>query len=851
MLCLFLLKTWRDLHAAQMEQFPTELSLETANHIAIHFSNCKTYETGYAAWEESLQLYLHMIRNASSSSRSGIQSLRHTILITLLDHNQWQHALHFFNHSLSQNDMPNHKSVGYLSQHLGEQGQWRAVLLLFEMCVKLLCLRSKVNCSTSPLKEDRIARDWGTTISMIMRAVAKHNPSQIKLMLNCIIATPQSGRTPDSPLVKLDGNFLSAVESLSQLSSRQEVIRTAREANLLDYYKLIRGLSSIGKASDALAVFVEGLQNSPPRLNKKEIGKARLHILHATSFEESPAIVSQLNAVGFHRSSLHLNDAEVECILAKSLRAMGQRAQHCRSGLSFWEYSLKLLEANYPHLFSGPEVLIRRRWPSIAALTFTLRNRQIPWEIALRLASHVDKYEHGIVKRESTSPEVLLLTAAAQLLYDQGQYSRADSLSEAAIADYNASPSAIFLQQCSISTLEDVILTRGVAIDNRVLHYVLSQKAEPTARPLVVVSLLMKKRSGALWDPPTGILPETRGSGGGAFIPWLHAVPASVHCGVLRYIRECRYFVEPSKCSESIRAYWSYLFPSEQPAPSSHAPASSHMLDTFYCTTYEAVVSLLSLSERARQLSSVPESPQQRRATVLDMLEACTHRYGYLPPSHMLLPNQVDRMLPRLQYSQRAIAVDELWERKEASKILVKCCYDRLLRSVNSPTASQPLEPVVFHSLGKLCCRIGEYEAYLATAADPGSLPFSAEVPLSEIASQLLVWQCEKCGLGTMRAGSLMLLYTLCHAQGGRWDTALKTTGAILEQERALRKNSLISSSPLHDSAVRISHYEHFRDLFGWERGLRVWYHHFPRQVLTAVSGHGDAIRLCLQLSDG
>jgi len=179
MLCLFLLKTWRDLHTAQMEQFPTELSFDAANHVAIHFSNCKTHVTGYAAWEESLQLYLHMIRNASSSSRSGIQNLRHTILITLLDHNQWSRALHFFNHSLSQNDMPNHKSVGYLSQHLSEQGQWRAVLLLFEMCVKLLRLRSKVNCSTSPLKEDRIARDWGTTISMIMRAVAKRNPSQI------------------------------------------------------------------------------------------------------------------------------------------------------------------------------------------------------------------------------------------------------------------------------------------------------------------------------------------------------------------------------------------------------------------------------------------------------------------------------------------------------------------------------------------------------------------------------------------------------------------------------------------------------------------------------------------------
>ncbi|KPA74500.1 hypothetical protein ABB37_09163 [Leptomonas pyrrhocoris] len=377
--------------------------------------------------------------------------------------------------------------------------------------------------------------------------------------------------------------------------------------------------------------------------------------------------------------------------------------------------------------------------------------------------------------------------------------------------------------------------------------------------------------------------------------------------------------------------------------------------EAYYVATFEAVVSLLETAAEAEvspstdgtlllpcgeaapstaggakghgvgsERGEVPRRPRQRVQALCQLLERAISRYGCVPPTHMLLPNQLDRLLPPLVKptvlsTAKGEPLRSPWEgtgghagvnaqeRCAVAAFLVQL----LLRSLSSASADvhseagacgqlRAVEPALLHNTLKLCCRVAEYRKELSgtllhTAAD-ATVDGAA---LCEAGGALVRLQCERCGLPTVRPGTLSLLYHLCAAVEACSPhtrpslpkrIALETTEYLLCQQvsfanassRSVPRRGPIGHPPVaspadehvprHGSrsaamgdeqrqgggdggrvsvaAVLPHHGALFFSLFGWEGTLHVWYPAFPRDVLRQLSSDPRAIEACLSLAE-
>lgn len=955
------LQRWRDLDSTQLRGgsggphwFPPSLSAQAGSRLAYQLS-LRDPAAHRHGWEEALALYQHVARQHAAATtatsattttatattpaaptRQNMAAVRHTVLVTLLRACEWGQALRFFEHSLYQKDMPDSVSTGFLLQALGKAGKVDEVTQIYTLCVKLLTAQlARGGAGPAPQllgqQRQRLRKQWGTTLAMAMSSVSEHQPERVEAMLGELNPVAPSVVALPSPLALLDGNFLAAVQRVPRQEDRQRLLERARRAGLLDYFKLIRGLVSVGRVEEALLVFTEGVAAVPPALARKEVGSSRLLIISGTPYDKAERTLTALHAATKRDCPvLRMNDAEVETLLAKaSTIPAGAPAK------AYWDLCQRTMSENYGGFMDG-EPRPRRR-PSLAALSFFMRSPTLPWEAALRMVGSLDglakthahprpadgpgarrRSNHTAVREAQGSggggqvpAEVLLLNAASELVYRQGPPGAAAELAMRAMREYGSSPSADFLRRCPAADLRRLLVDDGVTVDPRVLHHLLREAARggpsadrPTAttgtpqppRALQIVSLLMERacpdRPAWLGSPPP---PPTASAASrpAARRPWLTAVPASVHCEALVCVRQC-----VLGAAEQWRLTAAYLgrlaLPTAQ-QPRRDPRARAELLQSHYNATWEAIITMAGLPP-ADIAACFPEASgngtsEAKVDTIGKALAAATVRCDFLPPAHMLLPNQMDRLLPP---PQRAGAPTALESGAEATACYERCCATQCLivfafqlaeRRYERPAAA--VEPVVLHGLLKLCCRVGEYAAALLpeqrTRLEERLRGLGCPSSLADLAAQLLDWQAKHNGARAVSPQSLSLLYALCaiaggKAEGGRGSNSGSDSGgggaialaatekllAVASESAAARPRSrdcraaeasLAPDFARHrqrrgDGPVLASHYAQFSRRFGWELGLRVWYESFPKEVLLGVAHSPAALNYCLSLSE-
>ncbi|KAG5497711.1 hypothetical protein JKF63_03977 [Porcisia hertigi] len=451
-LTLQILHNWREKQLpAQLPMFPSSLGPPAAAQLLHHISLAPPSQH---AWQEALCLYhfcvseVHApsINHKPLPSKAGtsssppqsttntaahsafLKALRHMTLTTLLQAEEWERGLHFYYHTLYQRDLPGPITTSYLVQQLGSAGKWAEVLQVYELCVKLLHARKTHRAQQQRIsshREEWESRMWGTTLSIAMAAV-QHSPGAPAGTLAAMVRQLQPGlgatRTHSSdvtgtdsfssttPLVRLNGHFLSAVQALPSEKDRLAVLGLARCGSLLDTFKLIRGLLSKHKWEEALLLFEEAMHTAPAHpsradardgairthhvftepiikqpfgLSRKEIGEARISFLHEATIDSVTAVVAALNR---HRNTtgkrgtgaprkggttfcsltettvfstrLVLNDREVECVFSKTLALREEKHGTPSPAVlaarkDFWRYCLELLAFNYHTLSCG------------------------------------------------------------------------------------------------------------------------------------------------------------------------------------------------------------------------------------------------------------------------------------------------------------------------------------------------------------------------------------------------------------------------------------------------------------------------------------------------------------------
>ncbi|KAI5688007.1 hypothetical protein MNV84_06389 [Leishmania braziliensis] len=432
---------------------------------------------------------------------------------------------------------------------------------------------------------------------------------------------------------------------------------------------------------------------------------------------------------------------------------------------------------------------------------------------------------------------------------------------------------------------------------------------------------------------------------------WLLAYPVAVHCEVLRVIKS---LTSPSdlpvsSTSSSAEASLCYVqrwvwvrrylasLAMHFSAPCTdtltckegeslveeefgNAATDAVAREAYYGATFEAVVSLLDApvswigashdevghgmhmgvvtdATAARHRDEAPQSSAQRVQQLHQLLERAIVRYRCLPPTHMLLPNQLNRLLPPLPQSSlrfTGVSAEEVGAQRDSfdrgGACTERCAVafhlvQLVLGTIQDAREQCTVEPVLLHNLLKLCCRVAEYDKASLTAAEeaaPTDIDSSATV--SRAGATLVRLQCELCGLQTVRPGTLSLLYHLCAAAQSRASSyghtiprqvALATTCYLLEaqtaaaarkdqenqrQEGALSRVTSSSSQPPNgqrrlDSpglscAVQGRHCQLYFSLLGWEDALEVWYRAFPHEVLTQLSSNPVAVEACFSFGE-
>lgn len=264
--------------------------------------------------------------------------------------------------------------------------------------------------------------------------------------------------------------------------------------------------------------------------------------------------------------------------------------------------------------------------------------------------------------------------------------------------------------------------------------------------------------------------------------------------------------------------------------------------EAYYVSTFETVLSLLDTVAVPESLPSVgladsahsgaeetvrgdvrdgeraaPCTSQQRVQLLSQLLERAIARYGCAPPTHMFLPNQLDRLLPPLvrrggASTEGAEAAEAVCERKrdltrqsiQERCAVAACLVELTLRSLNATAPEmdvdgdvvalpRAVEPALLHNAVKLCCRVAERLRALPSL--PREVTGVATVDgakLCQVGAALVRLQAERCGPATVQPGTLSLLYHLCAAaqsslpEGGCSQprrVALETTAYLLRQQ--------------------------------------------------------------------
>lgn len=1000
---LQLLHEWRAApqSLASPPAFPPALGPPAAAQLLHHISLAAPSPR---AWEEALELYqLCAVQThravdggapgssdasaappAAAATTAFLKALRHMTLTTLLQAGEWARALRFYYHTLYQRDLPGSITTAYLVQQLGRAGQWASVLQVYELCVKLLKAQRQRASTPARSSDEAAARQWGTTLSMAMAAAQRSpgaSPDVLATMLRQLLpdgdsAVASSARASAPPLVRLDGHFLSAVQALPTEPARLAVLQLAQRGSMLDVFKLIRGLASKQKWEEALLLFEQAMAWAPasppgaspsPCLSRREVGEARLHLLHGCTLDSVVPVVAALNRHRRPASSptrgsvatpaqssvrLRLNDREVECVLSKALTLTGGDGSAPPSPAalarrqSFWQYCLEVLAANYgtTAMVRGPSHAPRR--PSPAALSFLLRHPRLPWEVALAVVQrygllevpHAETAEprrlQPVVAPASPTPRALALAAAVELLRSQGQPAAAERLAlhalevEAAergpgVRADEAPLSAALLQTVQYRTLCNLLQTRRggeLPVAAPTLFHVLHESTaggsaarrraaqnsdavffdHPCGRALTVLWLLMLQRRQTEPFAPPAMAAEVPASlfrvaappaRSANHVTWLLTYPVAIHCEAVRVV-QCA--TTPCGCTSAAeqQAYarrWAWTLRylgalathfTELPVSATGvqpeaeaASAAAAARECYYGATFEAVLSLLDsvapaagarrsgasalgLTCSGAEDGGVPQTPVQRVERLCELLERAVSRYGCLPPTHMLLPNQLDRLLPPLPHAgaarleasgAHAVAPAERLD-AQAERCAVAFQLVRLVVAALAQRGPRPpvAEPALLNNLLKLCCRLAEYDEASGAVTRVSREDVSGE--LSRDGVSLMRLQCEQCGLHTVRPGTLSLLYCLCAAaqsrathngHGAPRQAALEATRYLLQRQ-----------SPTTPRVVLARHCRQYLSLFGWEGALETWYSAFPHEVFSELAHIPQAVEACLSLGE-
>ncbi|EKF38219.1 hypothetical protein MOQ_001575 [Trypanosoma cruzi marinkellei] len=873
---LTLLERWRQLQSETMALgscgkrttcFPADMPPASCAHLMRNLSySC-------VAWVDVLRLYELATRDVAApeaagrkremsdrvgdepraSRRVSLRWMRHTALTSLLQANQWKESLQFYRHMLYQGDTPSHVSAGHLVQRLGKVGAWEAVVRIFELHLKLVAAAPTSSTArpgnneaerlsarvAPPTAAPTRVSEWGTMFSMSLDVVSRvcRRPLIAMQMFN-----EACNKNIDGSLFRWDGNFLSAVQSFPSEPDRVDVLRRAHVSGQLDHFRIIRGLVHHGKWLEAIAVLADGLATQ--QLHRRDIGRSRLNILHASSGDNVQAVFYCLQRLTRRpENSLRVNDAEVECVLSKVPSMQPTSSGASFSPMAHWCFCLQVLSENYASLATrgGRGVMPgdEGRRPTQRMMSLLLRH-SMPWNVALRIFElscrlNMAATPYDAAGASSTPSNVLIINRVAHILHAHGQRQRMIDFLDSVLCARPLSPSSELLEVVPL----EFFSSRGgeperkpLLVEDKVLYHFVETTMN-WERALTLLRLVEDQRAGAV----TGKVKP------------LQVISASVHCGTLKMLRRCcaahgelwllslRYFQHAVSGLHLLDCHTHTRHPAQQ-----HGDTD---VDTvLYCVLYETLLNLLDEPSGA--------SIVVREKTCISLMECVMARCGGRIPTHMLLPNQMDRLLPRLGVGEPTVPNVE--ERTRVSMKLIRCVLVGLLGSTGREgwkgRHMTPPDAVMFYELQKLVCRVAEYRHYLMRLHEKGQSPSNSASSQKTAAAEKrvlpqpfqlgLLWQtslellgcqCRACGVGSMVPGTLKLVYRSCATSGGQWEAALRATQHLLQ----------------HPGAVGGEHCAMYCSLFGWERALAVWCRHFPQQMLCEVSGNAQGLEYCMQ----
>lgn len=798
------------------------LSFQALSQIIFHLSAQKKFST---SWRESLLLYKFLSEKSTFSHTVSVAAAHHCVLITLLRNGKWDKALTFFYDILNHKVFPSPSATGFLITSLGENNKWSEILSIYDISVKYAS--KKLPCSYFQNRRG-LQKRWGTVFSMAMNNATKDHSYLLFSMMDKLILYNQ--RSSVQPIGLLDGNFLQSVERLS-VEERLKLLSIARKYNLLDYFKVIRGLVSQKRWIDALETFCTVMKFRGSEidycLSRAEIGKSRLALLHSSNSSNVRGIVERINNFKRDSDTFLLNDAELECIFSKSLGS---------DVSSFWMYCLRLLDSN----FSFNRLTNKKRvLPSRGMLSLLFRNKKLPWMEGLKIfylymSNYSDTSTTDKNKDKSISLSVVL-DSLVRLMYFNNAQKEADDLVLRMTQLYNVTLPGIFLQRSKKKILQAVI-SANRKIASPTLYYILGdyrETDEKIPRAILCLHLYMKAELGH------GFLegscrPENE-------FKWLNKVPASVHVQALRCIARCG-LPESAKYALT-KQYMSFLI-----CQNSQKNAIKNINESLYCIVYESFIVFL-------EYYNIKRNGDRKDSIAYPffeyVLELAVSKYQSFPPFYMFLPNQLDRLLPRFSPITASI-----------SNITFRCAFGKKVISLIIGLFQEgrqfvPSQLVVLNGLLKLCCRIAEYEKAVVekkiVATDSEEVLLNLDSEVADYAIRLIKWEIEISNSSAI-SSHLLFLYKIISSSCCKkqcWEKALELTSLAL---RGSEKNSSNSEDPgisteKYVSRVNSLHYKEFSRNFGWETGLSFWYKYYPCEVLKNISKNSCAVDYCFSLS--
>lgn len=798
------------------------LGFHALSQTIYHLSSQENIST---SWEKTLALYRIVSEKYTSVYEVNMKAVRHCVLMTMLRSSKWDRALGSFYDIVNHMEFPTPTATGFLISRLGDHNKWGEILSIYDVSLRYV---SRKLPRTSIQSVGALQKSWGTVFSMAINNASRCQPSILFSMMDKLLLYNEN--CPIKPLGSLDGNFLQSLDRVNA-QHRLELLSLAKQHDLFDYYKGIRGLVAQKKWVDALETFCTAMKTSRAKkecpFSRTEIGRSRLALLHSSSSSNVQIIVDKINSFRKSKNAMQLNDAELECIFSKSLKS---------NDSGFWVYCLSLLHSN----FSFDKLNNKKRFlPSHAMLSLLFRNQQFPWKEGLKIFCFYLSHYSGIPavntnenKKVSLS---VVLDSLLRLMYANNANKEADKLVLRMSEQYDVTLPGIFLQESDRKILETVT-SRHLKIASNTLYYILGVKEESEERiprSLFCLHLYMKNELG-------------RGFLDGKCLPeyefkWLHKVPVSVHIQTLRCIGQSS-LPEAAKYTLT-KHYLSYLL-----SENASKYSSGSRDESLYCIVWEAFIVFLEYfdlqgEEVVRNLENC--------FFFEEILELAVKQYQSFPPFHMFLPNQLDRLLPRL-FQTNAVSVSITFRCRFAKKVIgiVMDLFQEGRKLISS-------QLVILNGLLKLCCRIVEYEKFmvdkklLITQSSGNFLGQHGDV--ADCALKLVRWELEMSGSSAISSHLLLLYKTISFSAGATqyWEKALELTSLVLSQSQMHYNNACRSDSNKEKSlsCVNAVHYKEFSRSFGWEVGLSFWYKYFPCEVLKNVSGNTCAVDYCFSLA--